>query len=153
MNSLTQLFAAAQAVVEAKEKAKETKKAVAKAIDPAAALQALRLQAESEWRPYAIVLRVDQWVCACGCTGEAPLGFFLLQTHIRLADSYRFLPQRAESTEDLPHRLRVEQRSVLTCHHCMALRGFTPLPARIAPPVIGAYVRDWLAKTAPLQGE
>lgn len=154
MNSLQQLFAAAQATVDAKAKAKAAARRaqIAPPADQANAIaEALRLKTEADWQPYAIVLRVDRWVCVCGCTGEAPLGFFLLQSHRTLANSYRFLPQREETSADLPRRLRIEDRPVTTCHHCAGLRGFTPLSARILPPVIGAFVRDWMTKTAPLK--
>lgn len=154
MNSLAQLVAAAQAAVEAKAQAKAAKKLVkttSGAAQANAIAESLRLQAELDWRPYAVVLRVDRWGClACGEEGEAPLGFFLLQSHRTLANSYRFLPLKAESTQDLPRRLRVEPRSVGACQHCAAERGFTPLPARVAPPVVGTFVREWQARTAPL---
>jgi hypothetical protein len=151
MADLASLIATAQKAVAA-QAAIKVAKVTAKARPTPEALSALHaLELQVQWRPVALVLKLEEWTCVCGHQGEHPLGLFLLEEHTRVANSTRLSRPRNEAElPPLPRRIAWENGTRLICSSCAPRHGFlkeltrAPVAAQAAvPPAKGEFTSEW----------
>ena len=107
----------------------------------------------------ALVFKLQYWHCLCDRKGTTPLGMFVQQKHVRMANSTRLVRPRSENVSEhhlLPRYTQREYISVLMCGVCSVTdHSFgtelpVPLPIGVTPaPVRGAFTEEWETLTAP----
>lgn len=112
---------AESAVIAAEKKAKTAKTEGQRAL---AVAEVAAIRNKIDFRDVAQIFVVEDWTCACGRHGLNPIGTFLLQEHIRLANSIRMTAVRGDD-DSLPRRTKREYRKVNVCAGCCSSRGYT----------------------------
>lgn len=155
MLSLTSLTASAQATVSTREREKK-----AAALKPGSRASPFKEEPDTplrvEWRPVALVFRMERWTCRCGVVGHTNLGLFLYQEHLHLTSATRLAACGNDAEHpSLPRHYLHDEHAVTMCEACCGALGYaTALPhgktfaERVAKRAPGSYIEQWRAARA-----